>query len=276
MKKSLFLLASVALFAICLTSCEGTSGPSTTSVDGMLPGKFSVSESTKVHFSQGNLQFVEGTWKFAEHQWNCFEDVQGGDHLDLFCWGTGNHPNNVSGASSDYATYTEWGDNPITNGGNKAKMWRTLTGSEWMYLFCNRPNAEKLFGLGSINGINGVIILPDNWSLPSGVSFNACTSKDMWWNGFWGYQGRGDDHYADNTYTKEQWLVMEKAGAVFLPAAGQRNEYGILYFGEIGTYWSATPDNSSGKSCGLHFTSDNINPQWWDSWRYGRSVRLVR
>lgn len=271
MKKSLFLLASVALFAICLTSCEGTSGPSTTSVDGMLPGKFSVSESTKVHFSQGNLQFVEGTWKFAEHQWDYFGENQSDNHRDLFRWGTGNYPNNVSGASSEY---TEWGNNPITNGGNKAKMWRTLTGSEWVYLFCNRPNAEKLFGLGSVSSIDGLIILPDNWSLPSGVSFNTCTSKGMWWQGITGYDG-GTDHFADNTYTKEQWLVMEKAGAVFLPVTGELNSRGVWYGGEHGTYWSATLSNT-GNASGLHFSSGKINPQWWDLWSYGRSVRLVR
>ena len=36
--------------------------PAPKPINGMLCGEFSVSATTKVHFSQGNLQYV-GTWK---------------------------------------------------------------------------------------------------------------------------------------------------------------------------------------------------------------------
>ena len=38
--------------------------------NGILPGIFSVSDSTTIHFSQGNLQYQASTntWRFAEHQ----------------------------------------------------------------------------------------------------------------------------------------------------------------------------------------------------------------
>ena len=40
--------------------------------EGVLSGVFSVSETTQVRFSQGNLQYraTTDTWRFAEHQWN--------------------------------------------------------------------------------------------------------------------------------------------------------------------------------------------------------------
>ena len=38
--------------------------------DGAIRAEFSVSDSTKVYFSQGNLQYraSTGTWKFADNQ----------------------------------------------------------------------------------------------------------------------------------------------------------------------------------------------------------------
>ena len=43
--------------------------------DGAILAEFSVSDSTKVHFSQGNLQYQASTntWRFAEHQWDYVE-----------------------------------------------------------------------------------------------------------------------------------------------------------------------------------------------------------
>lgn len=88
-------------------------------VDGVLPGEFSVSAGQKVHFSQGNLQYV-GTWRFAEHQYDYFGADQTDNHRDLFGWGTGNNPNLVSTNDNDYATFVDWGTNAISNGGNEA------------------------------------------------------------------------------------------------------------------------------------------------------------
>ena len=59
--------------------------PATKPVNGVLCGEFSVSDTTKVHFSQGNLQYV-GTWQFAENQWDYFGNSQSDNHRDLFGW----------------------------------------------------------------------------------------------------------------------------------------------------------------------------------------------
>ena len=242
--------------------------------DGVLSGEFSVSATTKVHFSKGNLQYV-GTWQFATNQWDYFGTSQSDNHRDLFGWGTGNNPNNVSTDYDDYATYIEWGNNPITNGGNKANQWRTLSKDEWVYLFYGRTDAATKFGLGSVNGVNGTILLPDNWTLPGGVSFNAGTTKGLvWTEDRYYYDSNGGQHFADNTYTAAQWKAMEDNGAVFLPAAGHRYGSDVLGVGSYGDYWSSTPNEYS--ACFLFFYSDYLNPQSYLNRVDGRSVRLVR
>ncbi len=114
-----------------------TPNPPTPSGNGVLSGKFSVSATTQVQFSQGNLQYV-GTWQFAENQWDIFGASQSDNHRDLFGWGTGDAPNKVSTDYNDYAAFTDWGVNAISNGGNEANAWRTLTKDEWVYLFQTR------------------------------------------------------------------------------------------------------------------------------------------
>ena len=249
--------------------------PASAFSNGILPGEFSVSETTKVHFSQGNLQYV-GTWQFAEHQWDNFGTSQYDDHRDLFCWGTGDAPNKVSEDNNDYSTFVDWGVNAITNGGNTANQWRTLTKDEWMYLFFTRANATTLFGLGSVNGVNGLILLPDNWSLPTGVSFTASTTQELSNEGTYYYDNRYpyQDHFMDNTYTAEQWSVMEASGAVFLPEAGDRSG-AVLGSAVNGFYWSTTP-NGTNRAERLYFNGLCIFPHGQDYRYIGESVRLVR
>ena len=244
--------------------------------DGVLSGEFSVSATTKVHFSQGNLQYV-GTWQFAEHQWDHFGESQSGNHRDLFGWGTGNNPNNVSKEYNDYSTFADWGINAITNGSNEAYLWRTLTKEEWAYLFNTRTSAATLFGLGSVNGVNGTILLPDNWVLPTGASFTASTTKGLVDYDQSGYYYNGNNNnFSHNTYTSEQWAVMEEAGAVFLPAAGYRLGADVSYVGTFGNYWSATHDNYASRAYLLSFGSSGLDPRSASNRFFGRSVRLVR
>lgn len=250
---------------------------------GILSGEFSVSATTKVHFSQGNLQYQASTntWRFAANQY----DLIGRDNrnisasytgwIDLFGWGTGNNPTNVSTDYNDYATFTDWGTNAIPNGGNQANLWRTLTKDEWVYLFYGRTNAAVLFGLGSVNGVNGTILLPDNWSLPAGATFTASTTQGLAYNGSF-YYNSNDNNFSHNTYTKEQWSVMESAGAVFLPAAGDRYGTGtVVGDGSFGRYWSATPFGTS-IAYYLYFDSCYLSPKNTYGLDYGLSVRLVR
>ena len=241
---------------------------------GALSGKFTINaDGDQVVFSQGNLQYV-GTWQFATNQWDTIGAAQADNNRDLFGWGTGNNPNNISTEYSDYATYTEWGDNPITNGGNTAKMWRTLTKDEWVYLFYGRTDAATKFGLGSVNGVNGTILLPDNWTLPAGASFTASTTQGLADQGTYYYNESGNN-FSHNTYTAAQWKTMEDNGAVFLPAAGYRYGTDVYGVGSIGFYWSSTPYDED-LAYHLYFYSYGLYPQGYYDRYDGRSVRLVQ
>ena len=233
--------------------------------DGAIRAEFSVSDSTKVYFSQGNLQYQASTntWRFAEHQW----DFVGNDNvnisekyagwIDLFGWGTSGwnsganayQPYSTSTVYSDYypdgsyyndltGSYAnaDWGVyNKISNGGNVAGMWRTLTNSEWNYVISNRSDARYLRGTATVNGVNGLILLPDNWTLQTGVTFTY-----------------GEGGWSQNTYSASEWSKMEANGAVFLPAAGYRNRTGVYFVGSSGYYWSSSAYDSDYANC-LYF-----------------------
>ena len=222
--------------------------------NGTLPGKFSVAENKQVYFSQGNLQYQASTdtWRFAENQ----NDYIGDDNvnisptydgwIDLFGWGTGDNPTKASGDYADYTTFTDWGVNAISNGGNQANLWRTLTADEWYYLLKDRPNAPSLLALGSINNELGIIILPDDWVAPSGATVATMSIND------WKEANDGnyyvDDQYSHtrnkNKFTSDQWAVLDVAGAVFLPFPGRRRydeSQGIITdYAGFGFYWSST------------------------------------
>ena len=232
----------------------------TTAESGALNGVFSVSGTKHVRFSKGNLQYKASTdtWRFAENQWdyvgedNQYRSATYNDWIDLFAWGTSGYNNKYPwkygqnfDSGTDYAfgdntsisgTMFDWGVyNAISNGGNQSNLWFTMTYDEFRYLLYTRTKASQLRAYATVNGVRGFILLPDNWQLPSGMTFVPMGS------------------YADinNIYTSEQWSVMEDAGAVFLPAAGivrhdSGGEYEWLGFGTIGAYWTSSYDRKDG------------------------------
>ncbi len=254
--------------------------------DGALPGLFSVSATQQVYFSQGNLQYQASTntWRFAEHQYDYVGkqtgyyrgNVSGSDNryisstysgwIDLFGWGTGSNPTLSSTSFEDYGTFVDWGCNAISNGGNTANRWRTLTRSEWYYLFNKRTGALSKRGTGNINGVGGLIILPDSWTLPSECSFTS------------GFCSPSEDNYPDwthNSYTLAQWAQMEAAGAVFLPAAGFRFGTYVANVGYSGYYWSST-SSTGGDAYGMYFDGDNLDAMYYNLRDDGFSVRPVQ
>ena len=167
--------------------------------EGAIHAMFYVSDTKRVFFSKGYLQFnptlgthtradgttAPGTWRFAEKQTDY--DIKGDSivsathdgWIDNFAWGTSGwsgsgatyyqpyegkingdvldnpegfserHPNlnvydeNQFGPqgecdlTGEYA-YADWGVyNPISNGGNKPGMWRTLQADEYNFLYNN-------------------------------------------------------------------------------------------------------------------------------------------
>ena len=248
-------------------------------------GVFSVSADKKVTFSKGNLQYTQSTdtWSFAENQWDYIgtDNVTGSsvdsdptdgydklgdalaDKIDLFGWGTGNNPTNSSTDYNDYQTFVDWGTNKIGN--DAPNTWRTLTFDEWYYLRYNRTNADDLVGVAQVNDVNGLIFLPDNWVCPAGVTFKS---------GF--YDTYGVEFYAAyQTFTAAEWSKLEAAGAVFLPAAGNRSGSAVYNVQSRGGYWSATEYYYSYGAYVLLFDSEGVD-MYCRTREYGHSVRLVK
>ncbi|MBR1877797.1 MAG: hypothetical protein IJ814_02200 [Paludibacteraceae bacterium] len=160
----------------------------------------------------------------------------------------------LTGTSANY----DWGVyNAITNGGGQAGLWRTLTYDEWNYILTGRNLAQYLRSQATVCGVHGYVLLPDDFTLPEGLSWNYQTND---WDA--------------NTYGPQAWSAMEAVGAVFLPAAGYR--YGTIVYtvGSCGYYWSASY-RSQDDAGYLYFGSS-------DACMYGSircrglSVRLVR
>jgi len=263
--------------------------------NGSSTKRFTVAEGRTVSFSKGNLQYnaAQDTWRFAENQY----DYVGNDNsnisssyngwIDLFGWGTsgwnsganayqpwatsstnsdyyigGNYENSLTG---DYAN-ADWGVyNAISNGGNQAGMWRTMTSDEWEYLI-NTRNASTVGGTNNaryakatVNSMAGLIILPDSFTKPSGVELENINTADAAFDG--------------NTYTISQWSVLERAGAIFLPAAGGRGTE-MSYVGTGGFYWSSTYYGAR-YAWNMNFGDDVLGVDY-DNRHIGRSVRLVK
>ncbi len=230
----------------------------TNRTEGALSGDFSVSETEKVRFSKGNLQYraSTNTWRFAENQWdyvgegNTNASASYDDWIDLFSWGTSgyNHgavcyqPWYITWQSSqfDHAAYAQnsfylgddngqadWGYNAISNGGNQEMQWHTLTNAEWDYIFNNRNTATGIrYAKAVVNEVNGVVLLPDNWDM-SIFALNNTNNETA--------------SYDVNTISQEAWSnVMEPNGAVFLPAAGIMQIWADNDFGIRGAYYTAS------------------------------------
>ena len=274
--------------------------------EGAIDGLFSVSAMQQVYFSQGNLQYQHqdsvGIWRFAENQYDYIGNANShisqsySGWIDLFGWGTSgyNHGGNCYqpwSTSSNYADYyaygvwnknlsdengtADWGCNAISNGGNQENQWRTLSQAEWNYVLFGRNTTSGIrFAKATIreliidtisndtvfNNVHGIVLLPDNWSESAYILNDVNVSGAP---------------YETNIILDNMWQYIESVGAVFLPAAGDRNGFSnILYPNQMGYYWSTTYDDSR-YACFLTFTDHSVNPN--DSFYrfFGRSVRLV-
>ena len=233
-------------------------------------GKFSISATQQIAFSSGNLQYhpLNNQWRFAESQLDHVGDANANisptydGWVDLFCWGTGDEPTRIVTNNNAYPNFVDWGTNSI--GTDTANTWRTMSADELRYILFSRPNAAALNGIAHINGVNGLVLLPDDWVAIEGLTFNS---------GAYGHWSR--DYYAvHNTFTLEQWQQMEEAGAIFLPAVGYRQGNSIYASGSKGYYWTTSPNGGCGPIT-LEFSAKEIITN--SSYRYsGLSIRLIK
>ena len=189
--------------------------------------------------------------------WTYASVDSGGSTIAYYAYGIA--AKNLYDAADDnhkYEGMADWGvANAISNGGTG---WRTPKGEDWQNLL-DRDGGQKN-GLGTIDGINGLIILPDDWVKPDDVTFTASSTSPS---------------FSDNTYSYADWAKMESAGAIFLPAAGRRYEQ-TNYLVNEGWYWSSSVGISASAQF-LNFLSNNNKTEISQyTRRYGLSVRLVK
>lgn len=241
----------------------------------------------KVIFAPGNLQYTKSTgiWSFMEHQYDTVEtdeqevgtNYANQDVVSLFGWATsgynGKYPYMTSTNSSDYGpaitsgTFSyewDWGSNPISNGDGYS--WRTPTVDEWSYILYSRSESYRC-ALIYLDDLAGILLFPDGFTPPSGFSITP------------------NDYQYLTQYSMDTWTILQKAGCVFLPAAGFRTNDFVNKTGYYATYWSSSADGNSCASM-LELSMETLgSPNGWltlysegDSWSRpaGMSVRLIR
>ena len=271
---------------------------------GAICGLFSVSSTKQVWFSRGNLQYNNnGThaWRFAWNQWDYCQQSAGtwetGSWVDLFGWGTwtGSSPNpmNTSTSNNDYSWDNSDFSMDLDNG---CGTWRTLTKNEWTWLIsptyqpnpgtncrtsstvCGVDNARYAFA--TVNGKAGLIIFPDIYTHPSGVTPLQNINQTFTYPNHYIVL----DVFNYNIYSGDAWAKMEEAGCVFLPVAGERLNGTEVHFGytdylnvyhPYSNYWSSSASDYDGQSS-CFTLSYTFGPYGNGNSYYGYSVRLVQ
>ena len=187
--------------------------PRTTPTD-CIAGVFSVADNKQIFFSKSNMKYNSDnkTWGFMDNQYSYLNSNNG--TRDLLRW-------------SEYT-------------GLSISEWSLLSQSEWEYLLGlaedSRANATSLRKWITVEGVNGLMILPDGCS----VSLDS------------------------------EWSTLESAGAVFLPAAGHLNKttvYGVNQYAGMLVPGDIRLHIDNGGTYNLTFANNSGD---------GRSVRLVR
>ncbi len=240
---------------------------------------------------------LAGIWRFAENQYdiigadnaNIAEDYAG--WIDLFAWGTSGWEESGAKAYQPWATSTtnsdyyvggaannnlegdyanaDWGVyNAIANGGNVPGAWRTLSRSEWLYLFANTNWTMGEISQGA-KQIYCVFLIPDDFVAPSGVTVSG-TGKGT---------SRTISTYA--SYKFGEFEVLEEAGVVALPFAWLRDPgKGINTWKNHFCYWMTTitgADRSFHTFGQVSSTSISARVSGYDEQRcFGNAVRLVQ
>ena len=240
-----------------------------------------------------------GTWRFAPNQWDTIgagNNYPSSSHIgwmDLFGWGTSgygtSYPYLQTSQTADYAigdvvgdiceTNYDWGVynaiiNPVTSTTDDPGTWRTLTKNEWNCLLKQR-SASTVNGIsnaryarGTVNGVSGLILFPDIYTHPSGVTLPTNINT-------------ANTDYSGNSYSGADWTKMEEAGVVFLPAAGSRGSGSendlVKEVNNWCNYWSSTGHESSNFSA--YFVQvlaiKNVTIGFTNRFN-GRSVRLAK
>lgn len=281
---------------------------------GAINGLFSVSETTKVLFSKGNLQYIGSAtspcWKFADNQWDYLgtstdqNSAAPNVDRDLFGWATSGYHDDGDPYNTNYQPYSTstssvntnyncFGYGPSTNQSNPNIAgthydWGMhnpiYNGGNWAGLWrtLTKDEWQYVFNERSASTVNGT----SNARFAKGKVNNVYGMilfpddyehpSDL--TAPFGINDTGNTGWNYNSYSESDWALMEAKGCVFLPAAGRRNESALEYVRSVGYYWSASYINHS-KAYLVFFNNSALDPHENNnlSYRYyGYSVRLVR
>ena len=253
-------------------------------IQGALPGLFSVAEGKQVVFSKGNLYWDGSAFRFEENQYSSATSWDA-SHVSHFFWS--DTPSVAYAESYNDGTLSETNalftngpsDSGIANPGFTANgqtgVWRALMitnidlDNEWNYLLYRRSAStvggtfDARFAKATVAGVAGLIVLPDSYTHPSGVTA-LCGINDA------------KAAFLANQYEAAAWTKMEEAGAVFLPV-GDRDGTSIIDLTNDsstgGYYWSSRCDLD--KAYCLYFTGDQVTAITSLERKYGFSIRLV-
>ena len=200
------------------------------------------------HLNQGTFRctnYLDNTITSTNNRW-----------IDLFGWGTSGYNNKypymISTISTNYgfgsndiiSTHYDWG---VHNSSQLGTGWRTLTQAEWYYILHTRTNVPQHNGTYALfakvqlhisvnNVVNGLLIFPDNFDMPTGVNYpNTLNSFTV--------------DFTNTQYSITEWEALERAGAVFLPASGLRSGQSSSQATINGFYWTSNASENNKAYC---------------------------
>lgn len=275
---------------------------------------FSVAADKKVVFAPGNLQATlseavytvtksgssdlgtqfwgASAWAFAANQYtaigntaaNTLANPATGDIVDLYSWVGESITQKTwwqdgckygilkvvrTGGTSTFCGST-YGEALVYDWGQimdsvPAEAYHLLSNAEWGYLLSTRTVSDNYVKVVLDNSINGLIIFPDQYTHPLGTSFSN--------------ENTADASFSTNAISLEDWVKLENAGCVFLPATGTRDySSGNVILNEDDLfYWSSTSRPSkSAQIYALQVTDSALNASALLARYTGCAVRLVR
>ena len=271
---------------------------------GAIKGLFSVSDSTKIFFAQGNLQYnakpggretthecadgtnQPGSWRFAENQYDYLGTQNSNaastytDWIDMFGWGTSGWNGSGATAHQPYATSTDTAEyyKGILRDSHRFADWGIYNA------ITNGGNQPALWRCPTLDELDYLLHQRSNAATLFGKGkIDAVNGlillPDNWQTPSMLTFNPSVISFTDNIFTIEEWQQMEDAGAIFLPAAG---------------YYRRGQSWQNGNSMGWYMTSDTLSVGSTQSpallsikdsavflheihgYQNGRSVRLVQ
>ncbi|MBQ0103489.1 MAG: hypothetical protein KBS99_04865 [Prevotellaceae bacterium] len=180
--------------------------------ENALPSGFSVSDTKKVYFSKGNLYYNGGEFKLEDNQYSIATSWNT-SHVSNFFWSKNATDACAESCSNEkankgdviFTNETETTPNPSFTVNGQIGVWRTLSHSEWNYLF-----SHYKYKYTKVCGKSGLVIAPTD----------VTTIAD--------------------SYDAAAWATAEANGYVFLPNTGYRDYIWIEETDKSCIYWSST------------------------------------